>query len=300
MKGYEKKQRHKLLENDRQMVDGMTADEKEKLVAYNGAYLTLTNYKEPLKPVKRKDGFGYYGALCSTIGGDLVQCHVCGELFKDVGKHSQLAHGLYAKDYRKEYDLAYKTALCSENERQRRKMKYMKWLNKMSVEERKAYQEKMIKASAKGRENLKTTEGYTLRAETKNKRGTCPAQLLDKIKEVAEKIGHTPSKFEFIGETETQRYVHLIYKTFGSWTNALRMIGMQPKKPKIHKNGNYRRYTRDELLEYLVIFAQEFNKIPTHTDFRRGLLPSYETYTRRWGSLENARQEAGVYEHLEE
>ena len=128
--------------------------------------------------------------------------------------------------------------------------------------------------------------------ETKNKRGVCPDQLLAKIKEVAEKVGHTPSLVEFIEVTGTQRFKHLIFKTFGSWKNALKMVNLQPKEKRM---GRYIKYSSEELLEYLVIFAQENLRIPTSTDCRRGLLPDSAVYTRRFGSLPKARELAGVY-----
>jgi hypothetical protein len=115
--------------------------------------------------------------------------------------------------------------------------------------------------------------------------------------EVATNIGHTPSKAEFINECGTQRYVHLIYKVFGSWKEAILMMGMEPKEPA---KGGYRKYDDCELLEYLRQFAESNKKIPTATDFKRGLLPSFSTYTHRFGSIENARQEAGVYNYVEE
>ena len=39
-------------------------------------------------------------------------------------------------------------------------------------------------------------------------------------------------------------------------------------------------------------------KLPTATDFKRGLLPSYDTYIKHFKSIEEARQMAGVYEIL--
>jgi hypothetical protein len=62
----------------------------------------------------------------------------------------------------------------------------------------------------------------------------------------------------------------------------------------------HRNYSDEELLEYLRIFAQENGKVPTATDFRRGLLPSYECYIRRFKTIENARRLAGVYDYIDE
>lgn len=55
----------------------------------------------------------------------------------------------------------------------------------------------------------------------------------------------------------------------------------------------------DELIEYLRIFSQENSRIPTATDFNRGLLPTYKCYTDRWGSIEAARQASGIYDFID-
>jgi hypothetical protein len=104
-----------------------------------------------------------------------------------------------------------------------------------------------------------------------------------------------PSKHQFIVETGTQRYVHLIYKTFGSWSAALKMLNMKVKNTS-SKGTKKQICSDDELIEYLQIFYQEEGKIPTGTDCRRGLIPDQEIYKRRFGSLPIARLIAGIEE----
>lgn len=268
-----------------------------KIIQYKDIPLTFYNYKEPLKSVIA--GFGYYGVILGTLDGRKIQCHVCGKLFARVDSHIGQAHDkMTAREYKEKFELAYTTALISENIRAELKERTLKWLASMTKEDREKLRKENAKQLAKW--NREHPEQPKLRLETKNKRGTCPDQLLEKIKEVAERIGHTPSKHEFIGETHTQRYVHLIYKTFGSWSNALKMTELSPREVKQLKGLKKPRYSNKELLEYLTIFAQENHKIPTHTDFRRGLLPSYGVYTRRFGKIENARKQAGVYNFINE
>lgn len=127
--------------------------------------------------------------------------------------------------------------------------------------------------------------------------GTCPDQLLDKIHEVKKKLGHTPSLKQFMKETGGQRYKHLIIATFGSWLNALRLAGLQPKEKELYHD--YRRYTKEELLEHLRIFAQEHRKRPTESDFIRGLLPTTTTYLRHFGSIKEARRLADIEQFYE-
>lgn len=48
------------------------------------------------------------------------------------------------------------------------------------------------------------------------------------------------------------------------------------------------------MIEYLRVFTQENDRVPTFTDFKRDYLPSYEAYSRRFGSMYKARQAANL------
>lgn len=255
--------------------------------------LTFKHYKEPLLKVPKKDGFGFYGALLMTEDGDKCQCHICGKLFSGLSRHVNQAHKINVFDYREKFMLARSTALVSETFRDRLKQNTLDWIAREEKKNGKHWREKMYKkigkmGSLKRRNHYQPKESL----ESKNKKGTCPDQLLAKIQEVAKKIGKTPTLHEFIFETGGQRFKHLIFVTFGSWLNALKMAKLQPREHS--GTGVMRKYSDEELLEYLQIFAQENNRIPTYSDCRRGLLPTYEVFTRRFGSMPKAREIAGV------
>jgi len=265
-----------------------------KLIKYKDEYLTFYNYKEPLKEIKKGDGFGYYGVLLGTVDKKKVQCHVCGELFKSVQAHVFQKHKLNSKQYKDKFELARETALISEDERQRRKELTLKWLASMSDEEKQEWQRKAqekYREWIKKKREIRTQPRITL--ETKNKRGTCPDQLLQKIRDVHEVLGKTPTKRDFIDHYESQRYMHIIYATFGSWTKAVKMAGL---KPVVQERKGGGRYSDEELLEYLDIFYRENGKPPTETDCRRGLVPDSNIYRRRFGSFTRARELAGITE----
>lgn len=258
--------------------------------------LVLYNYKEPLRKVR--NGHGYMGALLLSQETGQMQCHICGKLFDVLSIHVFGSHKMTTRDYKEKFGLAYKTALISEKIREERKQTTLNWISRMSVEEKEAYKQK-LKAQGK-RGFLKRKSGQpSLTLETKNKRGVCPDQLVEKIKEIKNILGHTPSKNEFIVACGTQKYIHLIYKTFGSWTQGLKMAHLVPKKRSRDYGKGQRFYTDEELLEYLRNFAMEERKVPTTTDSRRGMIPETSLYVRHFGSLENARREAGVYEFVD-
>lgn len=254
-------------------------------------YLTMKHYKEPLRPIEKGKGHGFYGCILVSIDGKFIQCHVCGKLFASVSAHARQAHKITADDYREKYMLSKTTALISETERQRMKEVTLKWIASLTPEEKKKYIENNKRFSKEGRKLRGNTQPKES-LEAKNKKGTCPDQLIAKIHEVAKKIGHTPSLAEFIDVTDGQRYKHLIFATFKSWLNALKMAKLKPKAKA--ENGGRRTYTDDELLEYLSLYAQENNKLPTATDSKRGLIPPYEVYRRHFGSFIRARELADV------
>jgi len=250
--------------------------------------LTLTNYKEPLIKINKKDGFGYYGAILVSLDRTKIQCHICGELFADSGCHARQKHKIDLRDYRERFQLAYTTSLISESERMRRKQLTLDWLSSLTQEQKDEYKSRALENSLKTRREMPST----LRLETRNKRGTCPNQILEKIKEVSRDLGYTPSLKEFVWATGGQRYKHLVYKVFGSWKNALKMAKVKPKDKT--ENGGRRHYENEELLEYIRIFFQENQKIPTSTDCNRGLLPSEMVFKNHFGGLPAAREMAGI------
>lgn len=261
----------------------------------NTQFLTLLHYKEPL--IKAKGGFGYVGALSVTVDGKLAQCHECGKLFENLGAHVHQAH-MPVIEYKDKWQLAHTTALTSENERKEQSQRTSDWWNALTKEERDAFWEKRQKGYkewiAKGKPKRKQPKGAL---ETKNKDGTCPDQLLDRIKAVKEKVGRTPSVRDMLNDDNgSQRYLHLIRTTFGSWKNALKMLGMKPRVSAKEQVKGKRTpfYTNEELLEYLRVYYQENNQLPTESAFKRGLLPSSQTYIRRFGSIVKARHLAGL------
>lgn len=261
----------------------------------DGQELTFYNYKEPLLAVPASQGFGYYGVLLGSSDGKFVQCHICGKLCRDAGRHAQGAHKVYATEYKERFQLARQTALCSEQMRSEKRDTFMKWLSAKSEGEQEAINKRALDALMLAHQISKekgiSTKGVSHRLETANKRGACPDQLLEKIEEVHKKLGHTPSKAEFITEVGS-RYWDLILKVFGTWNTALAKLDLIPQT-SARKNG-YRHYTNEQLLEYLRVFTNANGRPPTYTDFLRRLMPDYLTYQRRFGGIEAARQLAGV------
>jgi len=227
------------------------------------------------------------GVVLTSVDGEKIQCHICGELFIDLSFHIFKKHNLKVDEYKESFGIAKETGLISEEEKNRRKKKTMAWLSNMTKDQMIEYRKKLSEMGKKGSTIRKPGQPKEA-LESKNKKGTCPDQLLSKIKDVAEKLEHTPTLTELIRETGSQELKRLIFNMFGSYSNALRLLKFIPER--VISPGFKRKYSNEELLEYLRIFVEDNGRLPTSVDCRiGGFLPSEDTYKRHFGSLVKAR-----------
>lgn len=272
----------------------------EMVYNQNGIDVYYYNYKEPFR--KFKGGYGFMGALAYSKDKEKIQCHFCGEFFSAIRvSHINSCEGVkkYEKknntlietmeDYKKAVGLNLSAVMVGEATRERlvknamtpsMKAKRAKLLSKEEMEKRK---KELI-------ENNKKRRGNKMSLEYKNKKGTCPDQLLDRILHCKKEIGHVPSKREFY-KFYKGKYLGAIYATYGSYIKAVELTGNTPRA-KTYK-GNFK-YTDKELLGYLQRFVEINKRLSTYSDHERGLLPGYDTYIKRFGSINLARKQAGL------
>lgn len=242
-------------------------------------------YKDPLR--KNEGGYGYLGCVLQTREEDKLQCHVCGQLFESLGNHVRQKHKLKAKEYRLKFQLCSNTSLNSRDLTQK--------LRNNMLQLPKEIKEKRLKhlIENRGKGNRKGTK---MSLEERNRRGSCPDQILEEIKRFTQEKGHPPSQPEFKQWNPMgHRYIRLAERTFGSWNDALRKISLEPQKATGRK-GDYVNWDDESLKELLVNFTLEHKRVPRSSDLELGDLPHYSTYVRRFGSLEEARKIAGVYD----
>lgn len=254
---------------------------KGNALAYSGQTLLYENYKEPLKPVEESEGYGYYGTVALTEDKKHVQCHICGDLFENLGGHLR-GHKIKGRDYKEKFGLALRTALVGEDVRRRRQELAVKPFNGELPAHLAEYNRKVQSGEIKHR----VRGGDPLSLEKRNQLGLCPEQVLVKIRELADKLGHTPSEDEFKAHY-SYRYLGSIRYQHGSYLKAVEKIGLKSAK-------ELKEHTTEDLIKALQDFHQEHGRIPMTSDFSRGLLPSRNTYFYRFGSLNNARVEAGL------
>jgi len=248
--------------------------------------LVFYNYKAPLTPLSKGEGYGYDGVLLYSKDALKVQCHVCGMLFRNVATHANFSHGLTAVQYKKKFHLNQGTALVGEKTRDLLIKAHdglehgaFSHVGKTKAQVR-AHMKKMSDKSSK-----KGSGGWTL--EKRNEMGLCPAQLLKKIHVLGDKLGRRPFAKEYMREYGSHMSIITV---FGKWNDAIRLskyITTWNDEKAMGKEPEY-------LLESLRLFYQIHKRTPQTSDAKRGLIPPIQTYCEIFGTLNNARIRAGV------
>src|SRR5438093_3501072 len=110
-------------------------------------------------------------------------------------------------------------------------------------------------------------------------------QILEQLRESAERLGRSPTMREFEEDEETTVHPQTIIQHFGRWNDAKRQAGLVP-----------RRFARpDELVRLLRELGERLGRVPTAADLdeHRASMPSKSLYWHTFGSLKNALREAG-------
>jgi hypothetical protein len=244
--------------------------------------LVYENYKEPLKRIPHDSGHGFYGTIATTKDKSKIQCHICGNLFASLNGHLR-KHGTNHEAYRKEFQLSKTTVLCSDSVREDMQKRTVGKQGGKLPEHLIEYNKKVISGEIVHRKKDGKSH-WSL--ERRNKEGLCSDQVLEKIKELAEQLGHTPSEEEFAKHYQ-YRFRSSIYYIFGTYLKAVEKAGMVSAK-ELKEPSN------DRLIQALIDFKKEHGRIPMSSDFARGLLPPRAMYFRRFGTLNDARLEAGM------
>lgn len=242
--------------------------------------LLYENYKEPLRKVsdEKGEGFGYMGTLAMNKEKTHVQCHICGKLFKSMSWHLRNVHGITALEYKEEFGLDRTTALIGETIR--------RGMQEKAIQRANGLPKHLEGFNARRKSGELKKKGYKMSLEQRNKRGICPDQVLEKILELKEKLGKTPGMDDFHDEYRG-RYMAPIKTIYGSYSNAVKKLGLQTRDELRHPN-------KEKLIQDLIDFQKLNKRIPMTSDFNRGLLRDKGVYIRQFGTLNNARLEAGM------
>jgi hypothetical protein len=237
--------------------------------------VTFYNYKEPL--MKFEGGFGYVGTLLFDTKEDKMQCHFCGQWFGSLAHHLAREHNMSTHDYKESVGLLQTTALISESFRAK--------LIASGMDKRLANLRRGGCKSPETREKIRATlKANALKSENMNLRGTCPAQLIERMQKIAREKGNKLRMRDFDSFNE------LIRKTFGSMKEACQVAGINYREPSHTLKNELRNIdeTKETLLRDMRRFKEINNRQPACSDSRRGLLSSHGTYTKYFGSWKKA------------
>jgi len=235
----------------------------------------VPNYKEPILPVNH-GGFGWYGLQAYNEQGQLM-CHECGIFRDSLGRHIR-KHKLSAKQYKNKYGLMKRTKLISEN----LKNKFRTIANtNHSLDKTPEITGKAILAMNKAR---KKQRGMRLSLEFLNQQGTCPAQCLSRLIEIAKIEGRDVNVYQV--EHSQPRLVYLLATRFGSFNKAKQIA-------KLILNANDPLYTKQMIIEDMVAFYRKYHRWPLRKDYENGLMIcSKSTLAYKNGGLIKLRLEA--------
>ena len=229
----------------------MTKEKKE--IEYPDApsgYVTLYNYKEPFMPFEYEGtGYGYEGVLLFDGTTDKIQCHFCGDWFEAMGSHLHKEHNMKARDYKNLVGLRQTTALVSEKLRAKMIANGMdKRLQNLRQGGKKTEEQK---------EKIRQTL-LSLPRQTQNELGTCPLQILDRLKKRAKELGRCPT-------TDEITFIEVLRKVYGSFSEACRTAGLIPLE-KGQTLGNPNTITQEQIINFVRNFWIKNHTLPRFKD----------------------------------
>ena len=209
---------------------------------------------------------------------DKVQCHICGKWWRHVGSHVHVSHDMSAREYKDQFGLTQKIALCATSISRTRSR-----IMSRAIDDGKIVYKPQTRAFYKRRKyrNGQVTMSF------KNSNGLCDLQMLTRYMVVKKIVGREPSL------KELQKYDSPLAGVIcnrGGINKYKRSIGEEtrskarPSIPDIELIAQLRRWTHEN------------NSRPRPTDFRvkKDGYTSYSVFCDHFGSWNNALRVAGI------
>lgn len=275
-------------------------DNQEKIImdkltqeGIEGDIETLFKAQPPYMEVEA--GYGYLGVMLLNKVTDKVQCHVCGEWFKNLGWHVH-SHNLTARQYKEKFSLFYYTPLCGRSVSRQRSNNYK------THPKNKTFIERLKRMNAEGKMGggyvkKKNPEYYKRGGNNSgqrtmaflNSKGFCERQMLSRYLIVAGIVGNTSPSHRQLFKYDRPLYQKIV-RQYGNVGNFKKKYGYALLK------WGARKYTEEYILADIIKFAKENGRVPRSRDFtgnRRGNKVSKETIRKHFGSWNRALTLAG-------
>jgi len=212
-------------------------------------FVTLYNYKEPFMPFS--NGYGYEGVLLFDGQSDKIQCHFCGDWFEAMGNHLHREHNMLASAYKEKVGLRQTTALVSETLRAK--------MIANGLDKRLQNLRAGGKKTQEVKDKIRNTMKNVVR-ETENETGTCPKQLIDRLKKLAAKLGRTPTERECHFKESLQR-------VYGTFKEACLVAGIEYRVSGKTINTRQSKYTKEMLVNWVRNYWINNKKFPKRRFF---------------------------------
>lgn len=194
-------------------------------------FVHIGKYIPPFEKVK--NGFGFMGVILEDFESGKIQCGICGEWFKNIPTHIR-CHKINAKEYRIRFELLTSTALKSKKMRLNQSviMQKLRLKNKSN-----RFKFKKNNIFAGNRKNKPKAN------ESKNKYGVCDLQIMQKIIELKNELGKTPTLTQLIDRYGRSITWH-IHKRYGSYIKYCHQINMEANYSSFNP-----KYSREYFIE---------------------------------------------------
>jgi hypothetical protein len=191
----------------------------------------IGKYIPPFENVK--DGFGFMGVIVEDFVSGKLQCHLCGKWFETLPNHLR-KHEITGKDYKIRFGLLQSTALKSKKMRLKQS-KIMQRLRKKNPQNN--YKFTKNNSFAGNRKGIKKA------VESKNKYGVCDLQIIERIINLKDELGKTPTLTQLSDRYGGAMIFHLS-KRYGSYIKLCHDIGLTP-----NFSNFYPKYSKQYFIE---------------------------------------------------
>jgi hypothetical protein len=231
-------------------------------------------YKEPFMPIE--DGYGYYGVLLVN-DEDKIQCHICGDWVNSLAPHVRYKHEIPKVSYYKDkFGFKHSTALINERMRTAliNSMRNSQSEGKVGIK----FLKNRAGASFTNEMRRKSAQGEKT-AQYKNEHFSCRAQLLFRLKAMAQKFGDDVSGSQI--KTVDKSLTSMLAKEFGTFSYAHQLAGLLPTK-----RMKTLAVTKEAIAKDVLHFYDEYKRIPSNSDLARGkLIAGRKLIDKHFGSL---------------
>lgn len=201
--------------------------------------INITKLEPPFMTVEK--GFGFVGVLAVDSKTGEIQCHLCGEWYKQLSSHLHFQHHISADEYKRRFGLFKATALVTMEMREHRS-RVMLENRRLNKANRHLFSKKHPYIyHRKGKEP----------AERQNRAGVCELQVAEKIQSLAKELGKTPALTQII-EKYGGGFAGIIHNRYGGYIKLVKMLGMKPL-PSSHNPT----YSRKYFVDRGIVFAKE-------------------------------------------